>query len=144
MKKTPEQLEYAISQYLDGTLPPLETAALEERLASDAEARELLAEFRRLDELVRGSAGAGALPEIAWDRFASHLSDQIEQAVTRVENCRDDNKPDQGRNAAARQHAVIHFEHEEGAGQRQDVERAAHDPDAGKSAAAAPKGGGQL
>ena len=80
----------------------------------------------------------------AADADQDASADQIEQAVTRVENCRDDNKPDQGRNAAARQHAVIHFEHEEGAGQRQDVERAAHDPDAGKSAAAAPKGGGQL
>jgi anti-sigma factor RsiW len=77
MKQTPEQLEFAISQYLDGTLLPLETAALEERLAVDADARALLEEYRRTDELLR--AGAGALPEIAWDRFAAHLSGQVEQ-----------------------------------------------------------------
>src|SRR5690349_18519970 len=78
MKKTPDQLEFAISQYLDGTLPPLEMAALEERLAVDADARGVLEEYRRTDELVR--AGAGAVPEIAWDRFAAHLSSQIEHA----------------------------------------------------------------
>jgi anti-sigma factor RsiW len=38
-----DQLEFSISQYLDGTLPADEQAALEERLATDAQARELFA-----------------------------------------------------------------------------------------------------
>ena len=38
-----EQLEFSISQYLDGTLPGEQRSLLEQRLEGDAEARELLA-----------------------------------------------------------------------------------------------------
>ena len=74
MKQTRDQLEYAISQYIDGTLPPLESAALEERFAVDAEAREVLAEYRTLDETLKTSL---PLPAVAWDRLHAHLSDAV-------------------------------------------------------------------
>ena len=74
MKQTPDQLEYAISQYIDGTLPPLESAALEERFATDAEARAMLEEYRALDRALKTSL---PMPAVAWDRLAAHLSEAV-------------------------------------------------------------------
>jgi anti-sigma factor RsiW len=74
MNPTRDQLEYAISQYIDGTLPPVESAALEERFAVDAEAREVLAEYRALDETLKRSL---PMPTVAWDRLQAHLSDAV-------------------------------------------------------------------
>jgi len=74
---TPDELEYAISRYIDGTLPPLETAVLEERLATDADARAILAEYRRLDATMRVAA---TMPTVAWDRLAESISSAISQA----------------------------------------------------------------
>jgi anti-sigma factor RsiW len=82
MKMTPDELEYSISQYLDGTLLPLERAALEDRLASDGDARALLEEYRRLDTALKHKLPA--MPSIAWDRFAG----QIQQAVATAEEPR--------------------------------------------------------
>ena len=74
---TRDELEYAISQHLDGNLPPLEQAALDDRLASDAEARAILEEYRRLDVSLKNMP----LPTLAWDRVAS----QIQQAIAQEE-----------------------------------------------------------
>ena len=74
MKQTRDQLEYAISQYLDGTLLPVESAALEERFAVDAEARQILAEYRALDETLKTSLPT---PTVAWDRLHAHLSEVV-------------------------------------------------------------------
>src|SRR5258706_13819467 len=72
-----EQLEFSISQYLDGTLSPDEAAALEARLKDDAAARELLEEYRNLNALLKSPAG---LPAIAWDELAAHLSRSVREA----------------------------------------------------------------
>ena len=74
MKQTRDQLEYAISQYLDGTLPPVESAALEERFAVDAEAHEVLTEYRALDEALKTAL---PVPTVAWDRLHAHLSEAV-------------------------------------------------------------------
>src|SRR3954469_24291696 len=79
MKLSPDELEYSISQYLDGTLPPLERDALEDRLASDADARALLEEYRRLDLALKNQLPP--VPGIAWDRLAT----QIQQALATAE-----------------------------------------------------------
>src|SRR4051812_24133552 len=71
MKLSPDQLEFALSQYHDGTLPPLERDALDEVLASDASARELLAQYQRLDALVKT---APALPVVDWNALQSRIS----------------------------------------------------------------------
>ena len=72
---TRDELEFSISQYLDGTLAEAEEAALESRLASDADARALLGEYRRLDRTLK------AAPLPAFDYGA--LSDRISAAVAR-------------------------------------------------------------
>jgi len=71
-----EQLEFRISQYVDGTLPAAEVAALEATLASDADARAMLADFRSLDAQLKHQA---PLPAINWDRLAVHLCDAVAQ-----------------------------------------------------------------
>ena len=70
---TRDELEFAIIQYLDGTLAEADEAALESRLATDADARALLAQYRGLDRALR----AQPLPDIDFDA----LSDRIRAAV---------------------------------------------------------------
>src|SRR3954449_660905 len=85
MQMTPDQLEYAISQYLDGTLAPLESAALEERLAGDAEARELFGEYQRLDGVVKNALPE---PDVDWSAYSAQLSDRVADAVAPVKHYR--------------------------------------------------------
>jgi len=70
---TREQLEFQISQYVDGTLSMTEAAALEQVLAGDAEARTMLEDFRRLDVSLKRE-DVTRLPEIRWEKLAEHLS----------------------------------------------------------------------
>jgi anti-sigma factor RsiW len=63
-------LEYSITQYLDGSLDESERNALESRLATDASARALLDEHRKLDLLLK----AGGLPQLQWDAVAGQIS----------------------------------------------------------------------
>jgi negative regulator of sigma E activity len=72
---TRDELEFAISQYLDGNLAEAEESALEARLASDADARALLAEYRSLDRVLR----AAPPPTVDWDA----LSGRVSKAVAR-------------------------------------------------------------
>src|SRR3712207_3228494 len=74
MKMAGDNLEYAISQYIDGTLPPLERDALEEQLAADAEARATLEEYRRLDATMKQ---AMPLPEVAWDALTANIQQAL-------------------------------------------------------------------
>lgn len=76
-----EELEFAISQYLDGTLPAAQVAELEARLAVDAAARALLDEYRRLDSALKLSG----VPALQWDRLAEHLSNAVAADAEQVE-----------------------------------------------------------
>jgi anti-sigma factor RsiW len=67
---TREELEFSISQYIDGTLGARERDALEERLATDAEARALYAEYESLQRVL----AAAPVPEVDWDQFAARIS----------------------------------------------------------------------
>src|SRR5687768_17257408 len=71
---TNDQLEFAISQYLDGTLPPEERSALEQRLATDANAQRLLDEYRSLDALAKGVL---PLPNFNWNKLSASISDAV-------------------------------------------------------------------
>jgi anti-sigma factor RsiW len=71
-----EQLEFAISQYADGTLPSSQREALEAHLAADPALVALVEEYRQLGGKL---AVASPLPSINWDRLASHLSDSVAQ-----------------------------------------------------------------
>jgi len=72
-----DDLEFSITQYLDGTLPPLERAALENRLSHDPQARAILAEHRELNHLF---AAAPPPPQVDWDRLHERLSQCITTA----------------------------------------------------------------
>ena len=74
MEMDREQLEFLISQYVDGTLSAAEVTALEQTLASDAEARAMLEDFRRLDASLKRET---ALPAINWDRLSERLSNAV-------------------------------------------------------------------
>jgi anti-sigma factor RsiW len=73
-----EELEFQISQYVDGTLSPEERASVETILAGDAEARQMLAEFRQMDQHL---ASEMSLPNVKWEQFASHISAAVEEAT---------------------------------------------------------------
>ncbi len=77
-----DELEFAISQYLDGTLSAEETAALEAHLAADADVRRLLAEYQKLNLALKASP---AVPELAWDKLASHLSRTVAEEFEQLE-----------------------------------------------------------
>ena len=80
---TRDQLEFQISQYADGTLSSDETAALDEIFARDADARAMLAEYRRLDAMLKREM---PLPAMAWDKLAAGLSEAVahEEIPTRT------------------------------------------------------------
>lgn len=67
---TRDDLEFSISQYLDGTLAPAARDALETRLGSDAEARALYAQYEALQDVLANAP----LPAVRWDRFAEQIS----------------------------------------------------------------------
>jgi hypothetical protein len=63
---SPEQLEFILTQYLDGTLPAADAVALERVLETDPTAQALRDEHERLTALLRSQP----LPEIDWDDLA--------------------------------------------------------------------------
>lgn len=69
-----EQFEFAISQYADGHLPPNELADFEARLTESPAAQATLSHHRQLNGLLKSPAH---LPEIHWNKLATHLSNVI-------------------------------------------------------------------
>jgi hypothetical protein len=69
-----EQLEFAISQYADGTLPPSQRDALEARMADEPPLAAMADEYRLLDGALRS---ARSLPTMDWDQLALRLSDRV-------------------------------------------------------------------
>ena len=75
---TRDELEFSISQYVDGTLvDDQQRSALEERLATDAEARALYAEYQTLQGVLTTSLPA--MPEVDWDQFAARVSAAVDR-----------------------------------------------------------------
>ena len=70
---TRDELEYTLSQYLDGTLAASDESALDELLATDESARALLAEYRSLDRALR----AAPLPTFDFDALSSRISTAV-------------------------------------------------------------------
>ena len=73
---TRDELEFSISQYLDGNLVGEEESALEERLAGDADARALLAEYRGLDRALRSMPA----PAVDFEALAGSISEAVARA----------------------------------------------------------------
>ena len=69
-------------------------------------------------------------------RTENAAADQVEDALGDVEAAGENHQADQRRHAAARQHPVVDLQHENRAGQVQQIDHAAHDADANKGAAA--------
>jgi len=69
-----QQLEFQISQYANNTLSAGERTALEAELERSAEARALLTEYRKLDEVLRREI---LVPEVNWDRLAEQISGAV-------------------------------------------------------------------
>ena len=65
-----DELQFAISQYLDGTLPADQVDALRKRLESDPEARQLLDEYTSLDAAMK----AEPLPAMRWNALAQRIA----------------------------------------------------------------------
>ncbi|MGF1633924.1 MAG: anti-sigma factor family protein [Phycisphaerae bacterium] len=74
-----EELEFQISRYLDDDLSPPETRALEERLAADAGARAVLADYRRLSATL--STGSD-LPQTSHTALLAALGPRLDAADT--------------------------------------------------------------
>ena len=72
-----DQLEFLISQYLDGTLSAPEQKALEARLSQDPRLRARLDEYARLDDLLRTGLPT---PPMDWNDFANQISSSLAMA----------------------------------------------------------------
>jgi len=71
-----DDLEFLISQYVDGTLVGGKREAMEARLKLDPAARAVLAEYRALDAQLK------SLPrlDVRWDAFAEQVSAAVAEA----------------------------------------------------------------
>jgi anti-sigma factor RsiW len=69
-------LEFVISQYIDGTLSDAERLELEALLANDPAARALLEQHRKLDEALR----AMPVPAVRWELLAKRIGHAVAEA----------------------------------------------------------------
>jgi hypothetical protein len=69
-----EQLEFRLTQYLDGTLPFDQAPALFDELAKNPQALDVLDEYRKLDLLMSAKPAA-----VRWDELAEHISAHIDE-----------------------------------------------------------------
>ncbi len=73
-----ENLQFALSQYTDGTLAEGERAAVEQLLAHNAEARQTLDEYRRISMLL--GASIPPLPSVDWPQLTQRISRAIDRS----------------------------------------------------------------
>ncbi len=73
-----EQLQFTLSQYVDGTLSPLAVVALEAHLANDADSRALLAEYRALDAVV--AAAIEPPPVVDYAKLCARIAQALDEA----------------------------------------------------------------
>lgn len=76
-----EELEFQISQYVDGVLPVAQRAELDRLLETDASARQMLADHRRVVALLKADALPDALPDVRWEAFAQSISHAVDEAA---------------------------------------------------------------
>src|SRR6266550_2658925 len=72
---TREEMEFLISQHLDGTLSREDEGKVRELLETSAEAQTILAEYQNLDRVLKG---AKDLPAVKWDVLASTISSAVD------------------------------------------------------------------
>ena len=81
-------------------------------------------------------AGVDGFVQRGPDAPENASADQVESALRDVEAAGKDHEADQGRHAAARQHAVVDLQHENRAGEVQQVDHATHHANADEGVAA--------
>jgi anti-sigma factor RsiW len=74
---TREEMEFLLSQHLDGTLSREDEAKVRELLETSAEAQAVLGEYQKLDSLLKG---AKDLPTVKWDVLAERISSAVDAA----------------------------------------------------------------
>jgi anti-sigma factor RsiW len=79
----PDDLEFLIAAYADGTLDPTRRADVESALRDDPAARQMLASYQAVDGLMRDTARGTALPPLQWDRLEASLSRQVAALAAR-------------------------------------------------------------
>jgi len=68
------ELDFLLMQYLDGSLPPEQRAAVGKILDSHPEARAQLRSYQKLDNVFRSEA---PMPSIQWEDLAERISAAI-------------------------------------------------------------------
>jgi anti-sigma factor RsiW len=68
-----DELEFAISRFLDGDLPPEQRSELLDRLRTDPQAQRLFDEHRAL----QAAMASTALPAVRWDRLAQSIASAV-------------------------------------------------------------------
>ena len=76
-----EDLEFQISQYVDGTLSDAQRRAFETLLETDADARALLLEYEHLNTSLIDTQ---RISEIHWERFATQIGDHLDAQTAPV------------------------------------------------------------
>jgi len=77
-----ENLEFLITQYLDGSLPERERSELERKLSEDPAAARLMEEHQKLSGLL---CSASPLPPIDWDALELRISAAVAMEVEPVQ-----------------------------------------------------------
>ncbi len=81
-------------------------------------------------------AGIEGFVERGPDTSEDSSPDQVEDSLRDVQSAGKDDQADQGRHTAAGEHPVVNFQHEDRAGQIEQVDHAAHGADADERSAA--------
>ncbi len=76
----PTQLEFEITQWLDGDLPPEREAMLQRQLAADPQALRLVEEYRKLNEWLEQLPPP---PEVDWDALQARIGQAVARQQTR-------------------------------------------------------------
>jgi len=72
---THEEMEFLLSQHLDGMLSREDEAKVRELLETSAEAQAIFGEYQKLDSVLKG---AKDLPAVKWDVLASTISSAVD------------------------------------------------------------------
>jgi anti-sigma factor RsiW len=69
-----QEIDNLLMQYLDGSLPPGQRAAVRKIIESDPEAKAQFDAYQTLDELLRSES---PMPSILWEKLAKRISATI-------------------------------------------------------------------
>lgn len=74
---TPDELEFLIAQYADGTLEAERAREVEGLLRQDSALVAMVESYREVDRVLAGVANQQPTPEVAWDRLQAKISGRV-------------------------------------------------------------------